>query len=116
MDKVDQRARRQARLQLVVIPPLTILDLFQPDLEGRLEEVSLAEATDRGLEYYLSRRLSPLDKVLETRERVAVCVRATETRMSLGELQLASRKHAARARNADAAMVRAAMAQWTSRR
>ena len=115
MDIVDQRARRQARLQLSVVPPQPLLEAFQPDPDGRLEEVSWQEAKDRGLEYYLSRRLSVYDKVLETRERVAVCIRATATRLSLGELQVATRKQVHRERNADAAVARSVRAQWMAR-
>lgn len=107
MDILEKRVRRHARLQLAVIPPLSVLDVFDPDEDGRVEEISWKEARERGLAYYLSRRLSPVDKVIETKDRVAVCVRSTQNRLSLGELELASRKANARERNVDAATVRA---------
>lgn len=39
-------------------------------------------ARERGLSHYLSRRLCPLDKLLETRERIAVVVPATQTALA----------------------------------
>lgn len=109
MDRFDMTRRRQARLQLAVIPPMDVLELFTPDNEGRLREVTQAEARSRGLDYYLSRRLSVLDKVLETQERVAVVVRDARTGHSLGELALMRQANSRAQRQQDAASVRRAL-------
>lgn len=111
MDRFDVTRRRRARLQMAVVPPFEVLDLFRPDDEGRLQEVTQSEARARGLDYYLSRRLSVLDKVLETHEQVAVVVRDSRTGLSLGETELAKQANDRQVRQQDAADIRRALSR-----
>lgn len=115
MDRVDEALRRHARLQFAVVPPMDVLSLFLPDDEGRVEEIDQQEARERKLPFYLSRRLCALDKVLETRDRIAVVVRHADNGQSLGERMLTERGFRDRQSRLDAAIRNAVMGRVSGR-
>lgn len=89
-DFIDRRIRRHHRLRNVAIPSMDLLDLFQPDELGRIDEVTRKEAQSRELQVYASPKLGHgLDKVFVGKDGLHYIVRYTVNGVSIGEQRLA---------------------------
>ena len=96
LDEVDRAIRRSARLEGAFVVPRRTINQFNPDDEGRLDDVNRAEARTRGLKFYTSLRLSVLDKVYEDKQKRAVALRYASNSLTPGEARLANWLHASR--------------------